>query len=78
MLAVFTPDRIRRLTLALLGAAVWVSSAPLAAARRITITVRVYQTAGLPSAIEEKALAETEAVSKLADLAEELARSKAE
>ena len=62
MLAVFTPDRIRHLTLALLGAAVWVSSAPLAAARRITITVRVYQTAGLPSAIEEKALAETEAL----------------
>lgn len=62
MLAVFTPDRIRRLTLALLGAAVWVSSAPLAAARRITITVRVYQTAGLPSEIEEKALAETEAL----------------
>jgi hypothetical protein len=62
MLAVFTPDRIRRLTLALLGAAVCVSSAPIAAAPRITITVRVYQTAGLPSAIQEKALAETEAL----------------
>ena len=62
MLAIFTPDRIRRLTLALFGAAVWVSSAPLAAAPRITITVRVYQTAGLPSAIEEEALAETEAL----------------
>lgn len=60
MLAVFTPDRLRRLTLGLLGAAVWVSSAPLAAAPRIAITVRVYQTAGLSSAIEEKALAETE------------------
>jgi hypothetical protein len=60
MLAVFTPVRIRRLTLALLGAAVWVSSAPLAAARRITITVRVYHTAGLLPEVEQEALAETE------------------
>ena len=60
MPAVFTPDRLRRLTLALLGAALCVYAAPLAAARRITITVRVYQTASLPSVIEEKALAETE------------------
>lgn len=44
-------------------AATWMSTAaPAAVDPRITITVRIYQTAGLASALERRALAETETV----------------
>lgn len=52
------------LALILACAAVWTSPTALAAppVSRIALTVRVYQTAGLPSALEKRALAEAETV----------------
>lgn len=48
------------LALILACAAVWTSPTALTATAipRIALTVRVYQTAGLPSALEQRALAE--------------------
>ena len=52
------------LALILACAAVWTSPAAVTATAvpRIALTIRVYQTAGLPSAMEERALAEAETV----------------
>jgi hypothetical protein len=52
------------LVLILASAAVWTSPISLTAKAvpRIALTVRVYQTAGLPSALEKRALAEAETV----------------
>jgi hypothetical protein len=53
-----------RLALILAGAAAWTSTSPLTAAAmsRTTITVRVYQIAGLPSMLEQRTLVEAETV----------------
>lgn len=52
----------------LVSTAVSISSTALTAAEvlRATVTVRVYQTAGLPSAVEQRALAEAETVLRAA------------
>src|SRR5688500_20188383 len=52
------------LALILVCATVWTSPTVLTAAafRRIALTVRVYETAGLPSEVERRALAEAETV----------------
>jgi hypothetical protein len=54
-------------SLILAGAVAWTSpSAVTAAAIRTTITVRVYQTAGLPPTLEQRALTEAETVLRAA------------
>jgi hypothetical protein len=66
--AAFPPSRSLRTTYALAlilaGATVWTSPAVLTAAafRRIGLTVRVYQTTDLPSALKQRALAEAKTV----------------